>query len=174
MKARYAFIVIFLAGIGFVIASSFVKSPTIPDLTFADAEDNKITVDEILQENDYLLMVLLSDRDLYSKKAIQVLTELYPDYSESMEFLGLMIGGKSKAESLADEREIPFGVYAIRSGHDKMALNEFIEKAGRKGCVRSEIRTGDIVVVDFDREIVFTLKGDKLDEVGTELSGLLE
>jgi len=138
----------------------------ITNLSFVDSDDESYSLDDLIEDKDYLLLVVLGSKDLMSQYAAKKLTEWYPDYSDDVAFVGLMIQGKSSADKFQADKEIPFDLYSIRSGKDRTAINSFIEKSGRGyGCAGSAVYTGTVIVLDSERYMLFKLEKEQLEEL---------
>jgi hypothetical protein len=166
-------IVLVAVALGFGGYIYMTRPAQIPNLEFADTEDETYSLDELMNEKDYLLLVVLGSKDMMSQFAAGKLTEWYPDYSDDVAFVGLLIQGKGAADKFQSDKELPFDVFSIRSGTDRQAVNDFITKSGKEyGCAGSAVYTGTVIVLDAERKMLFKLEKEQIEELPSRFEEL--
>jgi hypothetical protein len=170
MKSILVVLVIAAVGLGGYIF--FTQPDEVPNIILKDSDGRQVDLAAMHQGKDELLIVFLMPNCPLSKFSLGLVQEHYPNYSANVAFAGLFLNTQAAAEKFESDQQIPFPVYGMRDAVDPLAMNELFEIVGFSRGSGAAVWGGTIVVVNTDREVLFTLEKDDIRQLPEKLAEL--
>jgi peroxiredoxin len=159
----------------FVAATLWWTRPVkIPNLTLKDAIGQPVTLADMRQQKDTLLLVFFLQNCPVSRFALSTIKNVYPERSKDVSFAGLLFGNQVEAERFRNESQVPFPVYGLKDAQDPFALQELIKKVGVSSMLVTGVYGGTIVVVDDQNRVRLRLEKEDVRKLPEKLAAVVD
>lgn len=165
--------VLLVVGLGIGAYVYFNRPLEIPDLVMKDADGGQVNLDDMLGDKEALLLVVLLPGCTLSRFSLEAVKAVHDRFADRLAVVGLLAGNNSQAQQYAEQQQVSFPVYGVRSAADPFAVNELIEKIGESGCGRATVRGGTVAVIDREHMMLLRLEGKEVRNLGEQLDDLL-
>jgi len=164
--------VILYACLGAVAGGAWVwwtRPVVVPDLVLKDTAGQTAALSALHQDKPRLVLVFLVKGDRLSTYALTALKDLPPAKTETMAFLGLLMGPQAEAEAYAKDNAAPFPIYGLTDVQDPFAVQELVKKVGVSTMVMTGVYGGTVVVLDRRNRVVLKLQKEEIQDLGSRL-----